>query len=378
MPNLRSVLASLAAAAILAGAAPALAQKACSAGALLMGNPRYQGAERPDPKGAGTRDDPPHQFRSLVFRGSNVFTNDGQELWIADLRESKMKRYAGEHQPAWPKLKDGPCAEARFMNIHGVASLPDGDLVVADYTGHAILKVTNPATPECTVSYLAGASAPAEREGKRGDEDGPGAAAKLSAPEWPVSDDEGNIYFIDSGTKKLRKIAADAEHTVSTVAQLFDNKQYGYVGLTMLDDKLYAVGNTFSNALIFEIDPATGATRKVLDGGSKVFRPVDATTAPSLSAVTNDGKHLLVSGQGYIWRVTTEGKVTHLAGSGSPIEFPRTYDVVNSHPAKKAVLRFRNGDVSIMGTTTSLAYQNGVIFWRGRSDGSYVMSFRCN
>jgi hypothetical protein len=371
-----TLMASLVAVAAFSTATPARAQKACSHGALLMGSPRWQGAGKPDPAGADLKE-PPLQFRSLVFRGANVFVNEGQEIWLADLRAGKARRIAGETQPGFPAYKEGPCADARFMNIHGVASLPDGDLVVADYLAHALLKVHDPASPECRVTYLAGTSAPVEREGKKGDEDGPGASAKLNGPEWPVADDDGNVYFIDSIKMKVKKIATDPEHTVSTVVQLFDNKQYGYTGLVIINDKLYVVGNTFTNALVFEIDPATGAQRKILDGGAKIFPGLPSSTAPTLSSATTDGKNIIVTGQGFIWSITPKGKITHIAGSGTSIEFPKTYDVVNSHPAKKAVLRFRNGDVSVMGTTTALAYQDGVIFWRGRSDGPYVMSFRC-
>src|SRR5688572_10560784 len=104
-----------------------------------------------------------------------MYTNDAQEVWLADLPTAKMKRLAGEHQKGLPQLKDGPCAAARFMNIHGIAELPDGSLAVADYRGHAILQITDPSNAKCKVTYLAGAHGPAEREGTRGDEDGPGA-----------------------------------------------------------------------------------------------------------------------------------------------------------------------------------------------------------
>ncbi len=378
MARLPLVLASLLGAGLLAAPA-ARAQKACGAAALIAGDPKYGGSDKPRPTGTDLRTGPMIGLRSLIFRGSQLFTNDGQEIWVGDLREGQIKRIAGQTQPGFPKLKAGPCADARFMNIHGMTQLPDGSLVAADFQGHALLKITDPNAPSCTVAVVAGTNVEADKEGKKGDVDGPGASAKLGHPQWPVSDDEGNVYFYDFGANKLKKLAADAEHTVSTVTEMFDNKGYGYTGLTILDDKVYVVGNTFSNALIFEVDPISGVAKKIVDGGAKIFKPLDMTTAPTLSSVTNDGKSLIVTGQGYIWRVTTKGKISHIAGMGSPIDFPSGYDPKTSHPAKKTHLRFRNGDAGLMGTTTALAWQNGVLFWRARAESPYIMSIGgCN
>jgi hypothetical protein len=386
---MRRSLALLVAGAVLAGAPAAQAQKKkppppaakggeCTHGQLLMGNPSFQGPEKPDPKGAPIKDGPPIQMRSLVMRGANIYSNDGSEIWVVDLRAGTMKRIAGDGGPdGHGKFTDGPCKDARFINIHGLASYPDGDLVAADYKAHAILKISDPDSESCKVTYLAGHNTPTTGEGKAGDEDGPGATAKLTSPQWPIVDEDGTVFFLERRTHKIKKIATDEKNTVSTLTTLFDNKDYGYNGMVFINGKIYVIGNTFTNALIFEVDPKTGETKPILDAQPKDFPSLDPSTAPTLSSITTDGKDLIVSGQGYIWRITTKGKITHIAGGGTKIEFPRDYDIANSHPAKKAVLRFRNGDASIMGTTTALAYQNGVLFWRGRSDSAYVMSFRC-
>ena len=187
--------------------AKAKAQSAatCGAAALIVGQPRYTGQDRPNPAGANIKTDPPIQFRSLVFQGNQLFSNNGMEIWQVDLPKSTMRRIAGEEPKLGnPKLADGPCATARFMSIHGMASMPDGSLVVSDFKGNALLQVTGPGTPACAVSYLAGNAVPLEREAPSGDVDGPLKTSKLNGPEWPIVVGEGNVYFIDSGSNKLK------------------------------------------------------------------------------------------------------------------------------------------------------------------------------
>lgn len=378
---LRSFRVPLVAVAVLGTAVPASAEiKTCKTGQIVMGNPKYKGMERPAPSGSMVKADPPLGVRSMVFAGQTMYTSNGQEIWSADLASGAVKRIAGEHQKAATKFNDGPCPAARFTNVHGMTLLPDGSLVAADYGVSALVRIESPGDPaKCKVSYFAGTSKPVEGTiNDPGEADGPGATAKLQWPEWPAADAAGNVYVIDSTTSKLRKVAADAQRTVSTVATLpTEGGLQAWRGLTVLKDKLYSVNNTTTAGVVFEIDPKTGKARKVFEGTYKQFVEIPQNTTPALSAITTDGSNLFITGSGFIWKLTPAGKLTHVAGKGNPTDIPKTYDLKAAHPAKDLLLRVRTGDSSTMGTTAALAYADGQLYFRGREDGVYVVRLDC-
>src|SRR5262249_36776146 len=136
---------------------------------------------------------------------------------------------------------------------------------------------------------------PNVREVPGGDTDGPAATAAIAQPSWPVTDGSGNIYFVDGGSHKVKMVAADAAHTVSTVGTLRSEREVEPIhGMTMLNDKLYTVTATLANGLVQEVDPATKKVRTVKDAGGASFAPLDSSRSPALSAITNDGDALLV------------------------------------------------------------------------------------
>src|SRR4029079_10810241 len=154
-----------------------------------------------------------------------------------DLAGGTQRLIAGQQQKSLPALADGPCANARFANIEGITRLPDGSLVVADTQANAVLQIANPDDAgKCTVTFLAGtnkATSPVAQM-TSADKDGPVGTSALGKPMWPVADDAGNVYFIDSDSSKLKKIAPDATHTVTTLGPLpKDNGIDMYRGMTI-------------------------------------------------------------------------------------------------------------------------------------------------
>lgn len=374
----RSLVLPVLAAASLAQMPSARAEiKACKTGSIIAGNPKVGGPARPPASGGNAKSDPPLAVRSMVFKGNTMYTTNGDSIWSIDLASGALKKIAGEEHKGPPKFNDGSCAEARLQNIHGMTMLPDGSLVAADFPASALVKITSPGDPaQCRVSYHAGTDKPTQGNATNvGDDDGPVGTAKLNWPEWPVADAAGNVYFIDSQTSKLRKVAPD--RTVSTIASLPSNGPQTYRGLTLLKDKIYAVSNGSTTGIVTEIDPKNGKVRKVFEGGYKQFVEIPQNTAPALMAITNDGTNLFVTGSGYIWKLSTAGKLTHVAGKGSPTDIPRTYDLKAPHPAKDLLLRIRNGDSSTMGTLAALTYHEGNLYFRGREDGVYVVKIDC-
>src|SRR5688500_10213615 len=81
-------------------AAQAVQGRTCKTGQLFAGSPTYRmtGNEKMAYGGMGLTDEPPLQWRTLVFSGKTLYTNNGQEIWAADLTAGKVKRIAGSEK----------------------------------------------------------------------------------------------------------------------------------------------------------------------------------------------------------------------------------------------------------------------------------------
>jgi len=100
---------------------------------------------------------------------------------------------------------DGAGAAAKFMQPLDVVADDQGNVYVADNTGHRIRKVT----PAGVVTTLAG-------DGTAGYQDGTGTGAKLRNPSGLTLDKEGNIIVADRLNNRIRKITPAG--VVTTVA----------------------------------------------------------------------------------------------------------------------------------------------------------------
>ena len=356
----------------------------CSTGTLFAGNPLYDGQpnDRPAP-GTGIHADPPLQWQNLVFVGNTLYTRDTGELWAVDTSaESPVENLVAGKNPAGAdySFAAGPCATARFGWIKGIAPLADGSLVVSDGLANAVLHVKDPTGPTCTVEYWAGNMTPATdldptAPPNAGDQDGPGASAKFSNPGPIVTDEAGNAYVYDSELGKIKKIANDADHTVSTLGGRKIDGPTAIRNMTRIGSKLYAIGDDSSQTWVLEIDTTNGAVRTVIQGGNDTFPPIDSASSLPLHGLTTDGTGLIVSGQGYVWYLTTSGQLTHIAGNGTRhIDFPTSgYDPKSSHPAKELELP---GSVSapdpaqVVGSFEFITYDKGALYVRGHGDGT--------
>jgi hypothetical protein len=382
-------------------ASPAVAEEAkpaaptgaltCSTGTLFAGNPSYDGQpnDRITP-GTGMKADRPFKWQNLLFVGNTLYSRDAGELWSVDTAAANpvMNRVAGKN-PTGSKytFTAGPCASARFGWIKGFAAMPDGSLLVVDGLANAVLKVKDPTSASCAVEYYAGTKTPvAELDPYKvpnsGDVDGAGATAKFTNIGPIVTDDAGNAFVYDSSTRKIKKIANDANHTVSTLGAKIE-KPYTIRNLTRIGTKLYGVGDDSSKASIVEVDTGTGAARLVVEGKGDVFKPLDPYKSATLHGITTDGKNLIVSGLGYIWHVTPAGKVTHIAGDGtSYIDFPKSgYDPKGAQPAMKMQLPGARAAASPdqeIGSFEFITWNKGAIYTRGsKATAAWVNRIAC-
>jgi hypothetical protein len=160
---------------------------------------------------------------------------------------------------------DGQGTIARFNQPSGIVATTGGTLYVADTNNHTIRKIT-PAGLVSTVAGVVGAS---------GTSDGASSVAKLNGPRDLCSDSSGNLYFIDSNSRTLRKLSSSGQ--VSTLAG--DSLSQSWSGV----DGLGTAGSFGYN----------------------------------LRGLTVDGfGNLYVGDQNLIRKVTPLGQVTTLAGAG--------------------------------------------------------------
>jgi hypothetical protein len=351
----------------------------CVDATLLMGNPYFDGnLEGWNPDGQGMLDDPPLRSRHLAGLPDDRIAIETQfEVWGAEA--GQLHRIAGmEDDPGDTRYSpNGACAEVRVLIAAGIAGLPDGRIVVADTRGNGLVELREPfgdcqgaviaGNPDVTLDVDVGGTGTAAP----GDVDGPGAMARFNGVERPVSDEDGNIYVIDTGNSKFKRIADDADRTVSTVFSYDDGLP---MAMTAFGGTLYVSGTVAGEDFIWAIDVA-GGTREVLYQGGDLFEELDTGADSIFFGMTNDGVDLLLaSGQGYIVRVSTAGAPLGIvAGFGPVIDYPTDLDL--SMPIPVAELPIRSYAI---GLADLVRAGNDLLFTNNANGvGFHVWSIHC-
>jgi sugar lactone lactonase YvrE len=212
---------------------------------------------------------------------------------------------------------DGAGAAVQFNGPGGVAVDGHGNFIIADWCNHRVRKIT----PNGTVSTLAGS-------GRAGFADGPGAAAQFNYPEGVAVDGEGSIIIADTGNNRVRKITPDG--TVSTLAGsgskgfadgVGATAQFHYPGGVAVDGEGSFIITDYGNQLVSKITP-DGTVTTLAGSGSRGFADGAGTAAEfnGPRGVAVDGEGSIIIADSLIHRVrkiTPDGTVSTLAGSGS-------------------------------------------------------------
>lgn len=274
---------------------------------------------------AGTTDGPGSLARFRNPRG--IAIDDSGRIYIADTFNSTIRwideegvvhTLAGNAGDAGSS--DGSGVDALFFDPQGIAVGSSGAIYVAD-TGNQTIRTVS---LQGAVLTLAGAAS-------QGGEDGEGAAARFDGPREIALDGSGHLHIADRGNHTIRKATPQsAVVTLAGTAGLFGandgtgpDARFDYPeGLAVDTDGTVYVAES-SNHTIRKISPSGMVTTLAGspgepgdedgEGSQARFREPQALAlgAPGILYVADTGNHR-------IRRVTSEGTVTTIAGSGAP------------------------------------------------------------
>ena len=213
----------------------------------------------------------------------------------------------------------GPALQARFLAPSGVAADAAGNLYIADTGNNRIRKVDAAGV----ISTVAGTG----KQGYGGD-GGAALRAQLAFPLGAAADGAGNLYIVDAGNNRIRKV--DAAGAISTVAGTGDvgdggsavRAWLGFPGSVTADGagNLY-IADTF-NERIRKVD-AAGVISTVAGSGERGYvgdggPAAQARLASPLSAAADGAGNLYFvdAGNHCVRKVDAAGSISTVAGSG--------------------------------------------------------------
>ncbi len=255
----------------------------------------------------------------------------------------------------------GPATDAQFNWPAGVAVDHAGNVYVADGFGNNRIRRIDVSTG--VVTTIAGAG----RAGYSGD----GAAATQAALNMPSSlalDGQANVYVVDSGNQRIRRI--DVSGVITTLA---GNGSTGYSGdgglATQASFRLAGQLGTLaldSRGTIYVVDFGNGRIRRigsdgivttVVGGGS--LPPSEGATAtqvndPLINSVAVDPQdRVLFTDDTHVWRLASNGVLAKLAGSGTRGLSPDGVPALNASMIPRQLAVAPNGDIFVSEASAS-------------------------
>ncbi|NOT60986.1 MAG: hypothetical protein HOP19_12275, partial [Acidobacteria bacterium] len=198
----------------------------------------------------------------------------------------------------------GLAVQAELSSPTGVALDSQGNVYIADTNNQRVRKVT---VSDGKISTVAGNG----EIGFSGD-GGPATQAQLFAPVGVALDAQGNLYFIDQGNQRLRRVAAGT-NTITTIAgtgnATFNGDDRAASSAALNEPRLLAVdaaGDVYiadqGNQRIRKVSLASGMITTVAGSGAQGFG--GDNSAPS-SAVLSVPQGVAVDAQGNIFIADT-------------------------------------------------------------------------
>ena len=253
--------------------------------------------------------------------------DDMGNLYIADRGNNRIRKVdaAGvistvAGSGGWGYGGDGgPALQARFLAPSGVAADAAGNFYIADTENNRIRKVDAAGV----ISTVAGTG----KQGYGGD-GGAALRAQLAFPLGAAADGAGNLYVVDAGNNRIRKVdAAGAISTVAGTGEVGDGGPavrawLGFPGSVAADGAgNFYIADTF-NERIRKVD-AAGVISTIAGSGERGYGgdggpAAQARLASPLSAAADGAGNLYFvdAGNHCVRKVDAAGAVSTVAGSG--------------------------------------------------------------
>ncbi|WP_299607183.1 IPT/TIG domain-containing protein [uncultured Aquimarina sp.] len=140
-----------------------------------------------------------------------VVIDNSDNIYVSELGNATIRRIAPDNTvntlvgTGVAGFVDGPADTALISFTAGMAIAANGDIVFADAGNHSVRRVTT----QGIVSTIAGT-------GTTGDVNGEGDIAQFASPLDVAVDSQGNIFVVDFGNQKIKRI--DTDGMVTTYA----------------------------------------------------------------------------------------------------------------------------------------------------------------
>ena len=180
----------------------------------------------------------------------------------------------------------GPAVGANLAAPTDIASDRDGNLYIAERFSHRVRKVDT----DGIITTIAGSGPPVSPEGAYSGDGGPATEARLSSPSGVAVDHDGNVFIVDAGNRRIRKV--DVDGTITTVA--------GNGGAGSSGDGGPATAASVSWPFRVEVGPFGDVYFSELGPPSRLRR-IDASGIISTVATTDYLSGLAVDGGGQLF-----------------------------------------------------------------------------
>ncbi|MCX7172644.1 MAG: IPT/TIG domain-containing protein [Proteobacteria bacterium] len=248
---------------------------------------------------------------ALAGDGSLFFSEHNQNVIRRVRADGILERYAGTDMFGYSG-DGGPALKAQLQNPRGLAIDFGGNLLVADAANHCIRRI-DAATGIITTLY-GGRTAGYSGDG------GPAANAQFNEPLQIAFDGAGNLYVLDFGNVRIRKI--DTRGTITTIA---GTGSAGFSG-----DGGPAIQATFnvgtndwgglaadSHGNVYLADTANRRVRRI-DGTTGIITTFVADAGQHIRAILTDREDNLYVGIGII--DSTSLRILKLSSAGQLLQ----------------------------------------------------------